>query len=262
MDLEQISANKTARNLGMIYFLLSAITSFAFFFTYFPQFLPLPYLGEWAEFIEPAVSGLIGVALFDYAAVKWLQIYLHGCDNNDQRSTARTAFWFGFVGSAASSFAYIFLTSNRLFAIPDNLRWWLSVGAVLIISVSVVFNFYSKISFDEQSNSSKLAIREAERRGRIQKAEEEEADHLDALIEQKVKEKLAAEADSLAEEQARRVVARRVEMERAKGAERGMSAPLRHEQPQTSTQHNGARPSRVEVTTPSLPTETVDDPLA
>jgi hypothetical protein len=226
MDLKKIAANKTMRLIGGIYFVLSAVTSFAFFFVHLPAFVPLPFLGaEMASVVEPVISGLIGVALFDLAAIKWLEIYLYGSGNNDQRDIAQRAFWVGFWGSAASSFAYIFLTGNNLVVLPTEAAWWMSITSIFIIAASVVFNFYSKIVFDSHSNQSKEAIREAERLGRIQEAEANEADYLDDLIAQNVKERLNQHAAELASEQAEKIVAERLAIERAKYANKNHRPP-------------------------------------
>ena len=173
MNLEKIAANKTAKLLGSLYFVLSAITSFAFFYVNLPAFLPLPSLGGWESVLEPVISGAIGVALFTFATVRWLQIYLHGCDNNEQRAISKTAFWVTFWADAAASFAYIFLSGNALLTLPQDVYWWISLVSIFMVASAVVFNFYSYVQFNASSNVSKQAIREANREGRIQEVQEE-----------------------------------------------------------------------------------------
>lgn len=216
MDLEKISANKTARNLGWLYFVLSAITSFAFFYTHLPNFILLPVLGELEQIIGPILSGFIGVALFTFATIKWLQIYLHGCDNNEQRHIAKTAFQITFIADAGASFAYIFLSGNDLFTLNTDVQFWLGLISIFTVAVAVVFNFASYIWFTASSDASKAAIRDSNRRGEIQKAEEAQADYLDRLVVQKVKDKLSRRADAIAEAQASRIAQEREEIELTK----------------------------------------------
>ena len=231
MNLEKIAANKTARQLGVLYFVLSAITSFAFFYVNLPSFLPLPPIGGWESFLEPVISGLIGVALFTYATVRWLKIYLHGCDNNEQRSIANTAFWATFWADAAASFAYIFLSGNALLTLPQDLYWWISLISIFMVASAVVFNFYSYVQFNASSNISKQAIREAERQGKIQQVEEEAADYLDDLVQQGVRERLGAKAQEIANAQADRIAGERARIELAKGKNDQAPPPQRPSSP-------------------------------
>lgn len=248
MNLEKIAANKTAKRLGTLYFVLSAITSFAFFYVNLPAFLPLPPMGGWENVLEPVISGAIGVALFTYATVRWLQIYLHGCDNNEQRAISQTAFWVTFWADAAASFAYIFLSGNTLLTLPADLYWWISLVNIFMVAAAVVFNFYSYVQFNASSNISKQAIREAERVGKIQKVEDEAADYLDDLVQQGVRERLNAKAQQIANAQADRIAEERANIELAKGKREGNNAP-RQAGP-------GARPVVVHKDAPPPPTTT------
>lgn len=247
MNLEKIAANKTAKRLGSLYFVLSAITSFAFFYVNLPAFLPLPPMGGWENVLEPVISGAIGVALFTYATVRWLQIYLHGCDNNEQRAISQTAFWVTFWADAAASFAYIFLSGNTLLALPPDLFWWISLVSIFMVAAAVVFNFFSYVQFNASSNISKQAIREAERAGKIQKVEDEAADYLDDLVQQGVRERLNAKAQQIANAQADRIAEERANIELAKG--KRDNAPRQQPGP-------GRRPVVVNSDGPPAPTTT------
>lgn len=231
MNLEKIAANKTAKRLGTLYFVLSAITSFAFFYVNLPGFLPLPPMGGWEDVLEPVLSGAIGVALFTYATVRWLQIYLHGCDNNEQRAISQTAFWATFWADAAASFAYIFLSGNTLLSLPQDLYWWISLVSIFMVAAAVVFNFFSYVQFNASSNISKEAIREAERLGKIQQVEEEAADYLDDLVQQGVRERLNAKAQQIANAQADRIADERANIELAKGKRESNNTPRQNPRP-------------------------------
>lgn len=211
--MERLTANKTGVVVGVIYFVISSITSFMFFHENLPSLVALPILESSAALVEPIVSGIIGLLLFDGAAVGWLVLYLRGCDNNEQRSIASTAFYVAIGGSAVASFAHVFLTGNSLLVLPADLRFGVSVFSVFIVATAVVFNFVAKLVFDRNSKESKEAIRLSVRLGRIQSAEEKEVATLDELIVQKTAKKLAARADMIAEKRSDRIVAERERLE-------------------------------------------------
>ena len=204
MSIDKISASKSAQWIGTIFVVLSSITTFMFFWTYMPEFINLDWLGTWGAYISPVLSGIVGVLLLDYATVKWLQIYLHGCDdgNNEQRATAQYAFYFDFAGSAVSSGAYLILSADNLITLDASTREWIGIASIVMIALAVIFNFYSKLDFDFKSNTARESIREAERMGKIAQARQQEEKHLDDLIAQKTREKLASQADAIAETRA------------------------------------------------------------
>jgi len=211
--LERLAANKTSVGLGILYFIISGLTSFMFFHENLPTLVSLDMLGSSAAIVEPIISGLVGVALFDGAAVGWLTLYLRGCDNNEQRSIARLAFWAAIGGSSISSFAHLFLTGNSLLQLPADFEFGISVFSVFIIALAVVLNFVAKLQFDANSNDSKEATRESTRRGRIQAAEDRQADQLDKLIVEKTESKLEAKADNIAEKRSDRIAQMRERLE-------------------------------------------------
>ena len=203
---EKLSANKVKTFMGALYFLISGLTSFMFFYENLPTLARIEILGTYAQQIGAIVSGLVGVAVFDGAAVGWLYLLLYGSDNNYQRSIAKVAFWAAIGGSTISSFAYLFLTGNSLFVLPDDFKFYMSVFSIFIIALAVVVNFVSKLSFDSNSDASRAAERLNVRRGRIQAAEEQMAVMLDRLIVDKTKAKLSAKADGMAEVRSDRLV--------------------------------------------------------
>lgn len=218
MSIDKISANKSAQYIGTIFVVLSSITTFMFFWSYMPGFVNLDWLGAWGAYISPVLSGIVGVLLLDYATVKWLQIYLHGCDegNNEQRSTAQYAFYFDFAGSAVSSGAYLILSADNLITLDASTREWIGIASIAMIALAVIFNFYSKLDFDFKSNTAKESIREAERMGKIAQARQGEEKHLDELIAQKTREKLAGQAEAIAEQRADSLAAEYERIEAAK----------------------------------------------
>lgn len=240
MSIERISANKASKWIGSVFVVLSSVTTFMFFWSYMPGFIRLDWLGDWAGYISPVLSGVVGVLLLDYAAVKWLQIYLYGCDegNNEQRSTAEWAFWFCLAGSTISSGAYLLLSADSLITLDTATREWVGIASIIMIAAAVVFNFYSKLDFDRNSNVAKQAIREAERMGRIAKAREEEERHLDELIAKETKERLAGLADEIAAERADSLAEDYRRVERAK-ATKTPHAPTPLTQPVRNPRNDG-----------------------
>lgn len=227
MSIERISANKASKWIGSVFVVLSSVTTFMFFWSYMPGFIRLDWLGEWAAYVSPVLSGVVGVLLLDYAAVKWLQIYLYGCDegNNEQRSTAEWAFWFCLAGSTISSGAYLLLSADSLITLDVATREWVGIASIIMIAAAVVFNFYSKLDFDRNSNVAKQAIREAERMGRIAEAREEEERHLDELIAKETKQRLAGLADEIAAERADSLADDYRRVERAKATKSPPTPP-------------------------------------
>lgn len=240
MSIEKISANKSAKWIGTIFVILSSITTFMFFWTYMPAFINLDWLGAWGAYISPVLSGIVGVLLLDYPTVKWLQIYLHGCDdgNNEQRSTAKSAFYFDFAGSAVSSGAYLILSADNLITLDASTREWIGIASIAMIALAVIFNFYSKLDFDFKSNTARDSIRQAERMGKIAEARREEEKHLDDLIAQKTREKLASQADAIAETRADSLASDYQRIESAKSP-RPSSSPAQSHHP--TAQYSTAR---------------------
>lgn len=214
--MNKYTATDLFKIFAALIFVASAILTFAFFWTFLPALVPAGVLDD---FTAAFISGGLGVLIFDAGALAWLKIYLDGCQNNDQRNVAMSTSVLDVSGSAVASFAQIILTGTGLVALDPNTQLTIGWASLLAVAGTLVFNFVSVWRFHKNSDASKLAIREANRLGKIREAEEAQEDHLDDLIAQKVHEKLAAVSDALADQQADRIVAERVRLEKSKNYE-------------------------------------------
>lgn len=198
---------------GALIVAASAALTFAFFWTFLPSLIPTGVIDAWTASM---ISGVLGVLIFDAGALAWLKIYLDGSENNDQRAIAMQTSILDIAGSATASFAQILLTGTGLVDLDPATRITVGWASLFAVALTLCWNFVSVWRFHKNSDMSKLAIREADRLGRIREAEESQADELDELIAQKVGEKLASLSNELAEQQAERIVRRRVDLEQVK----------------------------------------------
>ncbi len=202
---------------GVVILSISSVTTFSFFSTYFAAIFPAEMLGgELASLL----AGGAGVILFDLASVYWLNTFLKHAETSEQRGIALIMLIVTFVGAAGASIAQLGLAASGDVALDVSTRQSIANAAVWTVIAGVVSNFGANIAYGRFSLASKAAVMEADRRDMIQDAENEQAQHLDGLIAQQVKELLTSEAAALAGEQASRVVDafRRREMSKYAGA--------------------------------------------
>lgn len=185
---------------GLLVLVISATTSFSFFYEYFGDIIPSSLMGE---SLRRIISGVIGTLLFDVATVVWLWVYLNEAETYEQRGISIAMAIVAFAGAAAATIAYLSLTAAGPLAFDATTNSAIGNIALAVVIIGVVFNFAAKQLFDRYSFDSKAAVREANRRDKIQKAENEQADYLDDLVTKGVKENLQGLAPVIADEQAR-----------------------------------------------------------
>lgn len=232
---------------------ISALTSFAFFYNHFAGLLPAGLLDAQ---ISRLISGIVGMTLFDLACTVWLIAFLHHAETSEQRAISLIMSALAFIGAGAASVAHLGLTATGDLALDPATRSTVAIVALVVVILGVVLNFGAATAYQRFSIESKAAVREADRRDRIQAAEDEQAAYLDGLIAQSVKEQLTEAAPDLARQQAARIAGRFYRHENSKyadgsqqgnGSGRGTSRRLSPPsgQPQREQQTNGiGRPKR------------------
>lgn len=221
---------------------ISASTSFGFFYEYFNSLIPPELFGQ---MVGAIISGVIGTLLFDVASALWLNTFLHHAETPEQRAVTLIMTMVTFAGAAAASIAHLSLTATGGSIYLDaGAKETIGIVALVVVIAGVILNFGATLAYNRFSLENKLAVRESDRLDTIQKAEDEQADYLDSLIAQKVKEKLEEQADNLADIQADRIAAGVYRRERAKYSGGGglpTGRPKREESP-APLSRNGFRP--------------------
>jgi hypothetical protein len=208
--MENVNAHKreTAKRIILIFFggvmVISASTSFGFFFNFFDTLIPpsLPVIGGQ---IGAIISGVIGVLLFDVSTAVWLYAYLYNAETPEQRSTALSMSAGAFVGAAAASVAHLSLSATRLDALPPETKGWISLAALIVVIIGVVANFGAAVNYQKNTLDSQEAVRQADRRDTVIAAEAKHQKNLDKLVESKVTSILESKSDELANIQANRI---------------------------------------------------------
>jgi hypothetical protein len=199
--------------LGAVILAISASTSFAFFYNYFSNLIPPGIMG--AD-VASLISGIVGTLLFDVAAVVWLQTYLNDARTPEQRAISLIMLIITFTGAAAASVAHLSLSATGELALDASTLDSIATVALVTVIIGVIANFGSTIAYQRFSYDNKQAVREADREDEIQKAEDGAANELDALVSQKLKERLTQIAPTLAADQAARIAAQYQRREAAK----------------------------------------------
>jgi len=184
---------------------ISASTSFGFFYNYFGALIPPELFGQTTAAI---ISGVVGVTLFDVACAVWLYTFLHNAETPEQRAICLLMTTATFLGAAAASVAHLALSASggqflEGLAAQDNI----GLIALVVVILGVVADFGATLAYQRFSYENKQAVRESDRMDRIMQAEDEQAAELDELVAQKVKTKLTEVADHLSELQANRLAA-------------------------------------------------------
>lgn len=199
---KQTAARFLAMAFALALLVISATTSFAFFFNHF-YIIPPSLLGET---VGQLISGIVGVLLFDAATSIWLVIYLQDARTPEQRAISLVLAGFTFLGAAAASVAHLALSATGTMALDIDTLDTISMIALVCVIMGVIANFGGSLMYSRFSHDNKIAVRESDRADAIQQAEDEQARLLDGLIAQGVKEQITAVAPALAKEQASRLV--------------------------------------------------------
>ena len=201
---------------------ISAITTFGFFSNYFPAIVSPDYIGP---MYARATSGLIGVIVFDLMTVTFLLAFLYKAGTPEQRAISLIMTFVTFIFSAVASAAHLYMTASGNMAQDAATLSTLRNVAMLAVVAGVVFNFGAWLLYSRYSLDSKNRVRQADRRDKIMRAEETQADYLDKLVIQKTKSRLEAEADQLADLQAGRIANAFIKREQAQGYDGTAHAP-------------------------------------
>ncbi len=110
-DFDDVSADNMAKGIKVaifvLFFVMSAVTTFQFFFNYAPG------LGAFAgEDIGPYLSGIMGVLLLDAASLVWLYVRSSLCTTQTQMNMALVAAITTITGALLTSSVYVLLTSR------------------------------------------------------------------------------------------------------------------------------------------------------
>lgn len=196
-----------------IIIVISATTTYGFFSTYFPAIVSPALVGP---MYAQMISGMIGVLCFDLMTVTFLMAFLYHAGTPEQRAISLTMVFVTFGFSAIASAAHLYMSASGNMAADAATLTTLRNIAMVAVVAGVVIDFGAWISYTRYSYGSKMRVREADRRDNIQKAEQQQANYLDALVQQQVKEKLEAQASELAQLQATRLAGIFATRERAK----------------------------------------------
>lgn len=105
----RVAARWVAGALGVVFFLLSALTTASFFHTYAPGLghLAGPVVGPW-------VSAVIGVLCLDGAALAWGYVRARGCTSRQQQVLTAAVGAADLVGGLVVSGLYVLLSGSAL----------------------------------------------------------------------------------------------------------------------------------------------------
>lgn len=127
--------------------LLSAATSFLYFVEVFS--LGRGLVPEtWMAVI---INGTMGILVLDGAAFAWLRIYLGASDNNDLRALSVVGFGLGVLGSAITSFAYLFSVTEGM-SLPAET----AVYTQITLAVVIVLHFLLVFASSYRATSAKI----------------------------------------------------------------------------------------------------------
>ena len=256
---------------SVIIIAISASTTFGFFSTYFPAIISPEFVGP---MYAKVTSGIIGVVVFDLMTVTFLLAFLYKAETPEQRAISLIMTFVTFIFSAIASAAHLYMSASGGMAQDAATLAMLRNVAMISVVLGVVINFGAWISYTRYSYSSKQRVREADRRDMVQKAEDVQANSLDRLVAQKVKERLEDMADNLAVMQAQRIADAFARREQAKyhdgpiklppsAAPMGLPIPaVAHdetEQPTAEQQPVKASPFRLQAQEGNAPTSPLSD---
>jgi hypothetical protein len=193
--------------------LVSASTSFGFFYNFFDSLIPPELLGKQTAAL---ISGAVGIMLFDIACAVYLFAFISHADTPERRAITLIMTTVTFVGSASASVAHLGLTATGDLAIDPDARGTIAMVSLVIVILGVIVNFAAILAYQRFSYENKIAVRESDRLDMLQKAEAEQADELDQLVAQQVKELLTKQAPQLAAMQAERLAAKFYRNEQSK----------------------------------------------
>lgn len=189
--------------LGVIFFLLSSITTYLFFSTYAPA------LGHWAGAQNaPIVSGLMGVICLDFAALAWGYVRAKAATTGAQMTIALTISALDLVLGLATSALYVVLSTTLASGVRaadgtlTDFGFVLNLAGVLVITLALVANFaaiyiYQNTSADVRSAAAATTLAAVVHAGQV-KADTARATMVVRRTLEDILAELPSEADAAA----------------------------------------------------------------
>lgn len=174
---------------------ISALTSFAFFVTFLPSFIPSVISTEQGGSL---ITGLVGVMLLDVACISWLYFRSHA-ETGEQGTLAMVGASATFIGSALASIAYLALSASEM-VLEAQTIYMIQMVSLIGIIVAVVLNFGLAIMYEQQSEKNQANDRERKRQHQIVNTEAQQEQVLTAQIQTNMLQALKEMAPGLAAE--------------------------------------------------------------
>jgi hypothetical protein len=153
------AAKWAAGGLGLVFFLLSSLTTAAFFFTFAPG-LGLLFGPD----LAPYVAAAVGVLTLDLASLVWSYVRAYGCSSERQQTLSLAVGVFDLVGALTVSGLYVLLAGSSLDtgvrdaagALTDFGQGLHLLGTVLV-TAGLTVNFGSVWAFTAASAETRAA---------------------------------------------------------------------------------------------------------
>lgn len=210
-DADEVAEHNSAdisKVLLFVFFVVSGVTSFAFFFVYLGNLFPNVITGD--AWLAAIISGVIGFLCFEFAAFAWLRAYLRPNTTSQQRTIALQGSIAGLVGGTIASFVWVMLSGLQLIDLTPQART--SIGWLAVVSVSVAISFHLVSAWRYTKNSHQARVNQmvgkfqAKEQAQMEKYEHQLADKINARMQ----EKLDRVADQVADYMSAQQVAKRM----------------------------------------------------
>lgn len=188
---------------GLVVLSISALTSFSFFYVYFPNLVPSGLLDSQ---VSQIISGAIGIILFDLASAVWLTVFLSASETSEQRAIALLLTVISFVGAGSASIAYLVLSATGELSLGDETKQSIAMFALVVVLVGVIANFGAGLAHKRYSKANKDQVRENKFQDKIQKLDDENRDNLFTLIESEMREAFKDVAPQIALKRAQKII--------------------------------------------------------
>lgn len=159
---KRTAARWAAGGLGLVFFLLSSLTTAAFFFTYASGLGSL-----FGPDLAPYVAAAVGVMTLDLASLVWSFVRSHGCSSDRQQTLAGGVGLFDLVGALTVSGLYVLLAGSSLSSgVYDaaggltTLGQGLHLFGTFVVTAGLVVNFGAVWVFAAVSAETKAATQQ------------------------------------------------------------------------------------------------------
>lgn len=195
---KKTAAKWAGAGLGLVFFLLSSLTTGAFFYRFAPG---LGFL--FGATIGPYVAAAVGVIALDLASLIWSFVRANGCNSEGQQTLALGVGVFDLVGALSVSGLYVLLAGGGLDAgVYDAAGGLTDFGRGLhlfgtaITTAALVVNFAAVWAFSALSAETKAAARQTALSATVTEGKYRVAD---AHARQTVQKSLTTIKDSMAD---------------------------------------------------------------